>query len=126
MSDGLDAVVVRTALDSPKSPSQPVNTLMMGAVNDHAVPVQIVQPGILGYHAAMVLVAAHIFMSLCGGEILDYAAAQPYVDDLESLADSQHGDLLCDTQVQGLKLQNVQAGVYIAGAMVAFTKKSGG
>lgn len=85
-------MIQRTAGDNLHPSSQLAQSLMMGAVYYHDFPVQVMQEAAGQIVYFMVLIRVQIAVTVGTGQILDDAAAQPYIDDLHSLADAQNGD----------------------------------
>lgn len=74
----------------------------------------------------MELVAAGPFVTLCSDNVLKQIAAEMYIDELESLTDAEHGLALFDKAGECFKLQDVQNGVYMEGAVVCLAEEGGG
>ncbi len=108
MTDAFDALIQRTAGDNLHPSSQLAQSLMMGAVYYHDFPVQVMQEAAGQIVYFMVLIRVQIAVTVGTGQILDDAAAQPYIDDLHSLADAQNGDAALYAVFQGLQLQDIQ------------------
>ena len=74
----------------------------------------------------MVLVCSLIAVHAGGGQILNDAAAQSHIDDLHSFTDAENGNAVLDSVFQSLKLQDIQFGVDIAGAVIPLAEECGG
>lgn len=57
--------------------------------------------------------------------VLDDGAAERDIDELHPLADAEDGDAGAQAQLQRLELQDIQLGVDVHGAAIAFPEKGG-
>lgn len=72
----------------------------------------------------VVLVAVLILVQRCCGKVLVERSSKGDIDNLQSLADSEHRSIMADTEVQCLKLQDIQLSINAAGTVAAFSEKS--
>lgn len=102
--------------------------LMVSGVYQSAAAVELVKE-IQSVYITMIhivhLIPASPFVSVGGIDMLCDVAAEIYIDDLEALADTEHGLPFCCKKGERLKLQNVQLGVNMAGAVITLTEKGG-
>ena len=106
MDQPLDYIVSRTA-DRHKAFSQTACGLMVGGVYFGAVPVELVKeitPAKVAVKNIMKLVAVNPSVVLRRVDMLSDIAAEMDVDQLEPLADTEHGAFFCSKPGQNLKL----------------------
>lgn len=123
MSDGFNTLVRRAVGDHSQPFAQFVQSLVMSTVYQHGIAVQALQAAAGMVDCQMILVLSLIAVYAGSGQILDDAAAQSYVDDLHSLADTENGELVLDPVFQRLKLQDIQFGVDGTGAVIPLPEK---
>ena len=74
---------------------------------------------------AVHLIPADPFVPVCGVDVLRDVAAEVHIDDLKALADTEHGLFFRYKKREGLKLQNVQFGIDVEGAVVVLAEEGG-
>lgn len=123
MDKGFHTVVIGAPLDGNETRTKLSHTLMVCTVYDHGWAVQLIKEGTGIDDGHMMLVLFLIFMQGAGGKILDESPAHGYIDDLQTLADTQKGSAGADTMLYGLQLDNIQFCINTSGAFVMFTVK---
>lgn len=98
---------------------------MVGAVYHGCFPVQRIKAGILFDFRGMVLVAVLIAVDRGIGHILQNRSAEGNINDLHAFADAENREMKPQADINGLKLQNIQFRVNIAGTHVVLSEKGG-
>lgn len=113
---------VRGGLRHVEPRSYPSQPLMVGAVDQAGAAVQAVQEGIAGTAYGMELIAAVEAVAVCRGKILNQAAAEADVDDLQPPADAEDRFFGLQEAEKKPELQPVQLRVDRPGALIFLTE----
>lgn len=122
---GLGTMVDGAALDHLQPCADFVQTLVMGRVDLGSPSIEKKEKTARLDEAWMVEISVGFQMQSGIRHILYDGAAESNIDELHSFADAKNRQLVPDTELQRLKLQNVQFGVYGSGAFVLLTEKGG-
>lgn len=118
--------VVPGAADRNKVFPRAVYCLMVGGIYRSAVSIELIkeiQTVYITMIDAVHLIPADPFVPVCGVNVLRDVTAEIHIDDLEALADTEHGLFLRSKTGERLKLQNVQFGVDVAGAVIVLSEE---
>lgn len=120
---------VSGATDRYETVSHVVYRLVMGGIYRSAQTIELIKE-IPSAKTAMIdmveLVAAGPLVTLCGGDVLKQIAAEMYIDELESFTDAKHRFSSCDEAGERFKLQDVQNGIHMEGAVICLAEEGGG
>lgn len=120
--------IVPGAADWDQILSRAVYGLVVGGVYQSAAAVELikeVRSVYITFVNVVHLILSDPFVPVCSFDVLCDVAAEIHVDDLEALADTEHGLFFRYKERERLKLQNIQLGVYMTGAVIALSEEGG-
>ena len=127
MGNSFRTVILGAILYDLKILPRSVHALMMSRINTDIIGkicgIKPAQNGCRVGTDRMIEVAVCGQMQTVPGHILNESAAESDIYELHAFADAQYGFLLLHAELECLKLQNIQFGIYLTGALVLFAEK---
>lgn len=125
VGEGFDRTV-GSLTNGEKSFSEFIDSLMMGGIDESTASIQLIKE-IRAATSDMVYIMELVFsvplMGCCVFNMLTNGTAKMNINDLHSFTDAEYGSVPFDEEIQSLKLEDIQFGINLPGAVLLLSEK---